>query len=166
MTMFSTGCRRGAAGGKGPTRTADALQGYLAETKLRPSRTLQKDYAWDLMVFLGRGLFLMQEVPLYRMWRRYSGRGDWQVGGSGAGGRATTPRRASTRSPLLYTRHTKYTRRINYTRTAKYTRHTEYSRHTEYTRLNEYTRHIKYNRHTKTHIRSAKCKTRNERPET
>ena len=41
------------------------VQRSLAHMKHRPPRALQQDYAYDPTVFLGGGLFLMSEVPLY-----------------------------------------------------------------------------------------------------
>ena len=40
------------------------IQGYLADKKRRPPRTLQQDFSWGPMVALGGGLFLMNQVPL------------------------------------------------------------------------------------------------------
>ena len=42
------------------------LQGYIADAKQTPPRTLQQDYVQGHMVALGRGgVFLMSQVPLY-----------------------------------------------------------------------------------------------------
>ena len=57
------------------TATGAEVQGYLANKKQPPSRTLQKDYAYGPMVVLGGRLFLMSEVSLYAaLWEMRSGR--------------------------------------------------------------------------------------------
>ena len=48
-----------------PSRSAAALQGYLAYKKTPTHRILQEAYAYNPMVVLGGGRFLLREVPLY-----------------------------------------------------------------------------------------------------
>ena len=44
-----------------------SVQGYLAQKRHSSGRTLQEPYALGLMVIPGGWVFLMSEVPLYRM---------------------------------------------------------------------------------------------------
>ena len=48
-----------------PAQGHTSVQGYLARKKIPHPRTLQQAYAYEPVIVLGGGRFLMSEVPLY-----------------------------------------------------------------------------------------------------